>query len=243
VLHGGPTWFGLSLLVRTHNATLSNVTKLFLDFYDAANLASKALATFDFIPKSYISALEGYVSTLAPTSSSPYTTFHSTMLLIHSTVIAMLLSLSRPTTLIQSINTSRKSIERSYNSLSRSTRWPLGLLDETRQRLNEEKEEKVRKTQEECEEVGRELRYTQQVVASELAGWQDLHEKMGKKALRELAKGMIIKERTALEGMKRAFRKLKLESAKVVVAQTSGGRVDVEVNACAVLSGPSCEME
>ncbi|EHL01494.1 hypothetical protein M7I_2585 [Glarea lozoyensis 74030] len=171
------------------------------DFYDAANIATKALATLDCIPKTHISALESY------------------------------------------INTSRKSIERSYNSLSRSTRWPLGLLDETRQRLNEEKEEKVRKTQEECAEVGRELRYTQQVVASELAGWQDLHEKMGKKALRDLAKGMIIRERTALEGMMRAVRKLKLESAKQIAAPVSNGRVEVEVNASAVAAGPSNDMD
>lgn len=122
----------------------------------------------------------------------------------------MLLALSRPTSLISSINTSRKSIERSYNSLSRSTRWPLGLLDETRQRLNEEKEDKVRRTREEVGELGRELRYTQQVVAAELAGWQDLHEKMGRKAIKDLAKGMLIKERTTLEGMKRAMRKLKV---------------------------------
>jgi hypothetical protein len=122
----------------------------------------------------------------------------------------MLLSLSRPTSLILSINASRKAIERSYNSLSRSTRWPLGFLDETRQRLNEEKEEKVKRTKEEAEELGREFRYTQQVVAGELAGWQDLHEKMGRKAIRDLARSMLIKERTALEGMRRAMRKLRV---------------------------------
>jgi hypothetical protein len=122
----------------------------------------------------------------------------------------MLLSLSRPTSLILSINASRKAIERSYNSLSRSTRWPLGLLDETRQRLNEEKEEKVKRTKEEAEELGRELRYTQQVVAGELAGWQDLHEKMGRKAIRDLARSMLIRERTTLEGMRRARRKLRV---------------------------------
>ena len=158
------------------------------------------------------------------------------MLSIHSTIIAMLLSLSRPTQLISAINTSRKSIERSYNSLSRSTRWPLGLLDETRQRLNEEKEEKVRRTKEECDEIGRELRYTQQVVASELAGWQDLHEKMGKKALKELAKGMIIRERTALEGMKRALRKLQIGKAEAVPAPVI---VETEVDASEVVAGPS----
>jgi len=47
------------------------------------------------------------------------------------------------------------------------------------------------------------------VVSAELAGWQDMHEKMGRKAIRDLASGMLIKERTALEGMKRALRKLK----------------------------------
>jgi hypothetical protein len=153
-------------------------------------------------------------------------TFHSTVLSIHSTIIAMLLALSRPTSLISSINTSRKSIERSYNSLSRSTRWPLGLLDETRQRLNEEKEDKVRRTREEAGELGRELRYTQQVVAAELAGWQDLHEKMGRKAIKDLARGMLIKERSTLEGMKRAMRKLKMPPVLPFLAKSVG----VEVN-------------
>jgi len=149
------------------------------------------------------------VQTLAPSTATPHMAFHSSILSIHSTIIAMLLALSRPTSLISSIATSRKAIERSSNSLSRSTRWPLGLLDETRQRLNEEKEDKVRKTKDEVDELSRELRYTQQVVASELAGWQDMHEKMGRKAIRDLARTMLIRERTTLEGMQRAVRKLK----------------------------------
>ncbi|KAF4633938.1 hypothetical protein G7Y89_g4176 [Cudoniella acicularis] len=211
------------------------------DFYQAAGLASRAISTLEFLPSSHISALEAYVQTLAPTSSSPYTNFHSTILSIHSTIIAMLLSLSRPTSLIASINTSRKAIERSNNSLSRSTRWPLGLLDETRQRFNEEKEEKVRKTQEEAQEVGRELRYTQQVVASELAGWQDLHEKMGKKALRDLARGMLIKERTALEGMKRALRKLKVQSVPPPTPPSIQS-LDIEVNGNESIGSSSAEV-
>ncbi|KAA8567432.1 hypothetical protein EYC84_010448 [Monilinia fructicola] len=159
---------------------------------------------------------EAYTQTLAPPSTSPYSIFHTNILSIHSTIIAMLLSLSRPTSLISSITTSRKSIERSYNSLSRSTRWPLGLLDETRQRLNEEKEDKVRRTKEEVEETGRELRYTQQVVAAELAGWQDLHEKMGRKAMKDLARSMLVRERATLEGLKRAIRRLKVGERRIV---------------------------
>lgn len=181
-----------------------------LDIYAAAYLASRALSSLTFLPASHTSAFAAYATTLASTSTSPYTSFHTTFLSIHSTIIAMLLALSRPTSLISSITTSRKSIERSYNSLSRSTRWPLGLLDETRQRLNEEKEEKVKRGNEEVVEAGKELRYTQQVVASELAGWQDLHEKMGRRAIRDLARGMVVKERTALEGMRRALRKLRI---------------------------------
>ncbi len=180
------------------------------DLYNAYTLAARAISTLECLPGTHISALQAYVQTLAPISFSAYGVFHSTCLNILSTVIAMLLALSRPTSLILSINASRKAIERSYNSLSRSTRWPLGLLDETRQRLNEEKEEKAKRAKEEAEELGRELRYTQQVVAGELAGWQDLHEKMGRKAIRDLARSMLIRERMTLDGMRRAMRKLRV---------------------------------
>lgn len=196
------------------------------DLYDAFDLASRAFSTLEFLPRNHVAALDAYVQNLAPNSSSPYAAFHSIILSIHSTIIAMLLSLSRPTSLISSINTSRKAIERSYNSLSRSTRWPLGLLDETRQRLNEEKEDKVRRSREESDVLSRELRYTQQVVAGELAGWQDLHEKMGRKAIRDLVRGMLIKERTTLEGMKRAIRKLKVQP---VLATTLLSKNGIEV--------------
>lgn len=209
------------------------------DLYNAAGLASRAVSTLAFLPQTHTTALAAYVQTLAPSSSSPYTAFHSTILAIHSTIIAMLLSLSRPTSLISSINTSRKAIERSYNSLSRSTRWPLGLLDETRQRLNEEKEDKVNRTKEEAEEVGRELRYTQQVVAAELAGWQDLHEKMGRRAIRELARGMLIHERTTLEGMQRAMRKLKV--VPVISPAALKSNPDFEVNGESSSSGVQFE--
>lgn len=93
--------------------------------------------------------------------------------------------------------------------------------------MNEEKEDKVRKAKEETDELGRELRYTQQVVAGELAGWQDLHEKMGRRAIRDLAKGMLIREKITLEGMRRAIRRLK----KGEVAPVSPAPVPVESEA------------
>ena len=54
--------------------------------------------------------------------------------------------------------------------------------------------------------MGCELRYTQQTIAGELAGWQELHAKLGKRAIRALAERMVVREKDRLEGMKRAVR-------------------------------------
>lgn len=54
--------------------------------------------------------------------------------------------------------------------------------------------------------VGCELRYTQQTLAGELAGWQEEHARMGRRAVRRLAVGMVVRERDRLEGMRRAVR-------------------------------------
>lgn len=75
--------------------------------------------------------------------------------------------------------------------------------------MNEEREEKAKTAEREAEMFGRELRYAQQTVAGELAGWRDMHEKMGRRAIRELARGMVILERGRMEGLKRALRKVK----------------------------------
>ncbi|KAI1776812.1 VPS9 domain-containing protein [Hypoxylon cercidicola] len=178
------------------------------DLYDAASLLSRGVNNLAFLPQTHMSAFEAYVHTLALPQSNPSLLFHNSFLSLQSTIQAMLSSLSRPPQLVAQIWSSRKAIERSYNSVSRSTRWPLGLLDETRQRLNEEREEKARRAQTEVDTLSKELRYTQQTVASELAGWEDMHERMGRRAIKEFARGMVILERERLQGMRRAQRKL-----------------------------------
>jgi hypothetical protein len=192
------------MALRSSLLTLVNA-----DLYEATHLLNQQVANLPFLPPTHISAFETYVRTLLPSQSSPAQTFHSTFLAIQSTMTAMLNSLGRPPQLVTQVQASRRAVERSYNSLSRSTRWPLGLLDETRQRLNEEKEEKAREKEMEVKDLGRELRYTQQVVAGELAGWQDMHEKMARRAIKEFARGMVIVERERLAGLRRAMRKLR----------------------------------
>lgn len=68
----------------------------------------------------------------------------------------------------------------------------------------------------------RELRYTQQTVAGELAGWRDMHERMGRRAIKELARGMIIFERGRLEGVRRALRRVREVDAALGIRRGSG---------------------
>ncbi len=144
--------------------------------------------------------------------SNPYTTFHAAFQAIQSTAEAILGALARPPKLISQISASRRQAERNYNSMSRSTRWPLGLLDDTRQRMNDEREERARQSEREGENLSKELRYTQQTVAGELAGWEEMHERMGRRAIRDLARGVLVQERMRLEGMRRALRRVQQPS-------------------------------
>lgn len=89
--------------------------------------------------------------------------------------------------------------------------------------MNEEKAERVRKAKTEIEETGRELRYTQQVVAGELAGWQEMHERLGRRAVRELARGMVVRERVVLEGLRRALRKVRANGSNSAMNGTGAG--------------------
>ncbi|KAK8052827.1 hypothetical protein PG996_012128 [Apiospora saccharicola] len=204
------------------------------DLYDATALWSKQVSNLAFLPLTYVSAIETYTRNLLPQASPPSTTLHTSLLALQSTIAAMLAALARPPQLVAQIISTRKSIERSYNSLSRSTRWPLGLLDETRQRMNEEKEERAKEKVKEVEEIGRELRYTQQVVAGELAGWQDMHEKMARRAIREFARGMVVQERCRLDGLRRALRRLK---------EDNPGPVEVEHPTTTQVDGVVDELE
>lgn len=82
----------------------------------------------------------------------------------------------------------------------------LPVLDDARQRVAEEREEQARRSEGEAERLCRELRYAQQTVAGELAGWRDVHERLGRRAIRELARSTVVAEKMRLEGMLRALR-------------------------------------
>jgi len=176
------------------------------DLHDAAKLASSALATLPYLPESHITAFNRYAKVLAQTEMSPMTGFYYNVHAILTTTSAILTALARPAGLIGSIAATQKAVDRHTLSLRRSDRWPLGLLDDTRHRMQRDAGERVDKSKTELDALGKELRYTQQTVAGELAAWQEERVRMGRRACRELAKRMVVIERDRLEGMKRALR-------------------------------------
>ncbi|KAA6406912.1 MAG: hypothetical protein FRX48_09210 [Lasallia pustulata] len=186
------------------------------DFSTALDLSVRHLSALSFLPPTHINAFTRYASAVQPPESDPYKSFFYDLLAISSTILAVLSSLSRPHALITSITATQKAIERHTSSLRRSDRWPLGLLDDTRKSVHTDAQDRLTRSQEELRSIGSELRYTQQTVAGELAGWQDLHGKMGRRAVRGLVEGMVVRERDRLEGMRRAVR-------DVGVAKIRGG--------------------
>ncbi|PHH68985.1 hypothetical protein CDD82_153 [Ophiocordyceps australis] len=125
---------------------------------------------------------------------------------MQSTVSALLSALARPGALIAQMNAARRDAQRNESQATKSARWPLGLLDDTRLRLQHGKEARARQARSEADSAARELRFTQQTVAAELAGWQELHEDMGRRAVRDYARAMLVQERIRLEGLRRALR-------------------------------------
>ncbi|KAL8799730.1 MAG: hypothetical protein Q9182_005673 [Xanthomendoza sp. 2 TL-2023] len=187
---------------------VANVRNCGSDFSIALHLASQALFTLPFLPQAHLSALSAFAAACTPTESDAYKTFHADITAISATNLAILSSLSRPHTLISSITTASSHLAKHETSLRRSDRWPLGLLDETRKGVHKDALVKAETTKEELRGLRCELAYTQQTVAGELAGWQEGHARMGRRAVRALAERMVVGEKERLEGMRRAVRGL-----------------------------------
>ncbi|KAI4176561.1 MAG: hypothetical protein LQ346_007851 [Caloplaca aetnensis] len=187
---------------------VANIRNCNQDFSVALSLASRAISTLAFLPYSHLSALARFTATHQPSESDPFRTFHADVAAISSTNAAILSSLSRPHTLISQMQSTTDALNKHNSSLRRSDRWPLGLLDETRKGIHAEAAAKAQKSKEELRQLGCELRYTQQTVAGELAGWQELHAKLGRRAIKQLAEKMVVIEKDRLDCMKRAVREL-----------------------------------
>lgn len=190
------------------------------DLVDAAKLANTAVQSLGFLPEQHLRAVERYTKTLTQSEASPLAGFYYNIHAISSTINAILTALNRPSSLITSMSTTQKAVDRHYLSIRRSDRWPLGLLDDARSRVQKDAQDKMERATEELGGLARELRYTQQVVAGELASWQENRVAMGRKALKDFARKMVVVEKARLESMRRAVRELGVGIPKT--AYTSG---------------------
>ena len=193
------------------------------DLYTSLDLIGRPLAMLGFLPASHHTAYSTYARALLPAASDPFLGFHTSMLSVHSTILSILSSLSRPHALINSLQASQKALERyrttyrksqlSPGRRSSSGGWPSAipaiagrLLEDSRKQAASEAKERMEKAGAEVRAAGCELSYTYQTVAGELAGWQELHGKLVLQSVRELARGMVVRERGRLDAMKRALR-------------------------------------
>ncbi|KAI1255252.1 hypothetical protein MGN70_003317 [Eutypa lata] len=206
---------GVNYATKSVARRVNSVGVASVDLYDAAALLSQSVSKLAFLPTPHASALSIYASSLTPPQSNPPHTLHASLLSLQSTIQAVLSALSRPPQLASQALVARRAADRGYRALTQSTRWPLGLLDDTRQRMNEDRADRARRAAEDADALAKELRYTQQVVAAELAGWQDLHERLGRRAIREYARGMLVLERERLAGLRRAGRRLRADDCGV----------------------------
>ncbi|OCK81068.1 hypothetical protein K432DRAFT_327073 [Lepidopterella palustris CBS 459.81] len=192
-----------AVLRRTNKARAA-----YADLTDAAQLESTAVQSLTFLPPAHLAAFERFTKTLALSEANPLAGFYYNMHAISTTIAAVLTALNRPTMLISQMSTAQKAIDRHALSLRRSDRWPLGLLDDARHRVQRDAAEKMDKSLDELQGLGKELRYTQQVVAQELAAWQEERVRMGRRACKEFARKMVVVEKARLESMRRAIRGL-----------------------------------
>lgn len=191
-----------------HNLNLQR--NIFNELADGVHVLSTSLPRSQNLPSSHKTALSCFHEALYEQEFGAHAQFLYVLTSSLSASSAVLRALTRPSHLIGSINACADILEMNAAASRRPQRWPLGigLLDDARQRSQQESSEKARKAELEMQSLGRELAYTQQVIAGELAGWQEWHTRTFRRGLKDLAKKMVVQEKARLDGMKRALRQI-----------------------------------
>ena len=178
--------------------------------FEASDLSSSALCTLTFLPNEFKTGLFKTLKALIQSESSPLSEYHYDLLTVNTGLDGILSALDRPANIIGSMKACQKAIDRASSSTRRSEKWHIAILDDARHKTQIEVAEKAAKSKSELESLAKELRYTQQTIASELAGWQETRPKMMKQALKSFARKTVVTERARLQSLKRALRVIKL---------------------------------
>ena len=224
----------------THDATslvfqsINRMRNVYTNLVDAHTLLLFHIDRLDFVPAVHHNGLKKHANALGfNPESSPLIMFHYHIYSSLSNINGLLTSLARPDNIIASMRASAEQIVKHEAAAqrARNQRWPsaLGLLDDARRKLVNDGDEKAEKARAEMENLGRELAYTQSVVAGELAGfWEKRAQKRQRKgecldaainvkeAIREFAQESLIREKERFGRLRRIVKGIQRESAKNV---------------------------
>lgn len=211
-------------MVRSINAATHSIIKrshalqhAHADLAEALTMSSTAISILgkpaNTLPRSHITAFSCYTSLLSSSiESSLLHSFTASFTSFHATILAILSSLTRPSVLVTQLNTAQRALSRnrsilSSQSLPRKFNFPG--LEESRLKGLKETEKKIESGEAEIKSLGKELRWTRDVVAGELAGWTEWRERCGREVLKDFVRGQVVKERERGKGLERCLRTLR----------------------------------
>lgn len=211
-------------MVRSINAATRNLVKrghalqhAHIDLADALAMLSLALSSLgkpaDMLPPSHVDAFSRYVSLLSsPSESSLLQCLTTSFTSFHATILAILSCLARPSVLINQMSAAQRALSRSRSTLSSQTlprKFNFPGLEESRLKGAKETEKRIENGEREIESLGKELKWTRDVVAGELAGWTEWRERCGRDVLKSFVRGQVVKERERGRGLERCLRILR----------------------------------
>ncbi|ETN46231.1 uncharacterized protein HMPREF1541_00415 [Cyphellophora europaea CBS 101466] len=169
------------------------------------------------LPQMHADALAKFAALLhLEPASNPLITYTSGLQALQSTILAIQSSLLRPTSLIGQIAGAQRALEKNRRALvdaSAPKKGPFNLslpgLEESRMRGMRESERKIAECEVEIEAKGKLLRYSQEVVMGEVAGWTGWRGSYGREEVKRLVRGQVVRERERLRGMERVLRSLR----------------------------------
>lgn len=200
-----------NLIRRGH--TLQNSAS---DLADSVSLCASILSTLqeptNALPLSHIEAFTRYAACLSTSrsDSSPLLQYLSALTAVDNTTAAILLSLSRPLSIMSDLTSTNRAISRSRSSLISSSlprKFNINLpgFEESRQKSVRDLEQKVRDGETASARLAKEVSWNKDVVVSELAGWTTWRERVGREAIRAFVKDTLVREKERGKRMERCL--------------------------------------
>lgn len=173
------------------------------------------------LPASHADALSKLAALLpAEPASNPVAVYTAGLQSLQSTILAIQTALLRPSSLISQITAAQRAQAKARRSLADASapkKGPFNLslpgLEDSRLRSVREAEKRIVEAEGIVQDKGRQLRYTQEVVMGEVAGWNGWRGEFGREEVKRLVRGVVVRERERLRGMQRVLKGLKQDGA------------------------------